>query len=293
MSDSEATPPTESIYEQRLARALTLIMSNQEFSNHPFNQSEEEYYVYALSEQNKKILFFGATHTHEPGHEQFDTIQKQFNSFAPEIVCVEGNPTVNERTLEVRQKLTPLAPSNLESHGEGWYTLKLAVDAGIDFESPEPDFTEEIQHELDQGHSKQDIFTYYLYRMIDQYIRVHGVKSATACEDYLRPEMEQFISTCGWSRDDVASYFEIIIAELDIQNEEKYRNAVTPVPYTGTVQAVTNDVARLSSQFRDEYILKRLAYLMNEYDRVFILFGSAHAVRLEPAMKTLLGVDGE
>lgn len=49
----------------------------------------------------------------------------------------------------------------------------------------------------------------------------------------------------------------------------------------------TNELARTSGELRDEYILEQIQKYWREGKSPFLVFGSAHAIRLEPALAKL------
>jgi hypothetical protein len=166
--------------------------------------------------------------------------------------------------------------------------LKLSIDAGTDFESPEPDSSQEISYLIENGFSKKDIFFYYIYRVIDQYQRQNKERSTDECQEYLKPYFESFREDSGWDISELHNLEQEILAELDINDEERYHAQVDPIPWEGNPQTILNEVSRNSSEFRDRHIFERLAEGLRKYDRLFVVYGASHAVKQEPALRALL-----
>jgi hypothetical protein len=51
---------------------------------------------------------------------------------------------------------------------------------------------------------------------------------------------------------------------------------------------VTNELARRSGELRDEHILRQIKKYWQEGRSPFLVFGSAHAITLEPALHSAL-----
>jgi hypothetical protein len=57
----------------------------------------------------------------------------------------------------------------------------------------------------------------------------------------------------------------------------------TPTPQ----DHATNVIARRSGELRDEYLLDQVEHYWREGHSPFAVFGAAHAIRLEPALRNL------
>ena len=79
--------------------------------------------------------------------------------------------------------------------GEAGLTLKLAVESGIDVESPEPKFEREIEYLIEQGYGKEEIFAYYMYRQVEQY---HRNNEEYPIAEYLAPYLREFHEKSNW-----------------------------------------------------------------------------------------------
>ncbi len=267
--------------------AEKLLLSNAEFAEHQFHSSSERSYVYTIEVAGKAVLFFGASHTNDPEDEQFADLKDYFDKFKPDIVLVEGKSGIEQKANKIQQTLKVSDISYTKTKGEGTYALKLAVDQNVDFGSPEPNFLDEISMQ-EERYARKDIFSYYIYRMIDQYLRTKSTYSVTECKEYLQPQVDWFTLGCKWPSDEVEKYFEDIIQSLDLTNPLLYKEAVTPVPFTGKSWSIINEISNTSSQYRDIYLLRELNKILDNYNRVMVVYGSAHAVRLESALKSMM-----
>ncbi len=289
MSREQPPSRTESKAEEELRIPKQAILSFEEYRDTPFaNAEDERKYAYCVEAAGKSIHVFGTAHLHEPGDPLFDEIERALYDAHPDIVLVEGKRYLNEHKDRVRAHLQQEDVAHLYEEGESIVALKHAVELGADFESPEPDLQEEVARILSEGFTPRDVFTYYAYRSIAQYLREHTDPRVEECRAHLSLELKEFRRKSGWDEQVLHELEATLLDELDINDRTRYETQSDPVPWEGVPQALVNGVARASCQVRDEHILERVAELMKTYDRLFILYGSAHAVRLEPAIRQLI-----
>jgi hypothetical protein len=274
--------------DQVLETIKNLMLDDEEYKTHPFVLEGRKTHVFEASNDAKKIVCFGSPHTSDPRDGVFEQIHETFEGTRPDIVYIEGWGVINKRKDIVRQKMQGISLEEAKREGEGFFTLKLAADAGTDFESPEPDFRQEIDHSLNRGFAKRDIFAFYLYRSIAQYQRETSERSIEDCKKYLIPFLETFQEESGWDSAELHALEREVLTELDVQDEKKYQAQVDPIPWDGKPQTVLNEISRNSNRFRDEYIVDRIAEGLKQYDTLFVVYGSAHAVKMEPALRALL-----
>lgn len=265
-----------------------LILTNEGYKNHPFAKDHRQRtYVYTLKTGKKSLTYFGSTHTNDPKDIMFRDLQGEFVQAKPDIVYVEGHTYINHNKEKVVREEKTKSIEETKMDGEGHFTLKLAVDAGIAFESPEPPADEEIAYILSKGFSKKDIFSYYVYRMIDQYLRTQENPTLEKCKEYIVPTINRFQKDSGWNGKDIHSFAQEIIGSLKLDDPKFYRKLVDPIPWDNRAQHATNEISSLSSCFRDMYIFRRIKEGLKKHNSLFVVYGSAHAVKHEPALRAL------
>ena len=274
--------------DPRLERAKRSIRTPEEYVQHPFAKGDgEASFIVDIAHGEKRIVYFGSTHTNHPDHPVFDEIAKAFDEAQPEIVYVEGMEQINDNVEQVRKRVATMSLEEAKKRGESYFTLKLAVDAGIPFESPEPHHRSEIEHLLHKQFPKNEIFLFYMYRVIAQYQRTHDTKSKEGCMEYLKPYIDFFTKESAWPPEEIASLVTDLQQKLDV-NDESYGELVDPMPWEGRPRSMTNEIAAASGHFRDEYALERLEAGLKSHNRLFAVYGSGHAVRLELSLRVLL-----
>ncbi len=264
------------------------ILTSEQYRDTLFAHSESERtYVFKIEKGEKVLVYFGSAHTNDSEDPIFDEIKAQFDLLKPDMVYIEGWRSVNDNKDKARAFFKDQSLEDLKTEGESHFALKLAIDAGIDFESPEPNFSEEINFLLEKGFSKKDIFYFYLYRDIDQYQRQNKNRNLDECKKYLEPYINRFRIDSGWESTEIDLYVEEIFSELDIDSEE-YNRQVDPIPWEGKTQTAINEISRNSSNFRDKYIFERIKEGLKTHNRLFVVYGSAHAVKQEAALRVLI-----
>lgn len=272
-----------------LEEAKKLILTPEEYVLHPFSQGNgEDSYVVKITANGKHLTYFGSTHTNNPDHPVFKEIEDAFREASPDFVYVEGMEHINGDPSRARERVARMSLTEAKMRGESTFALKLAVDAGIPFESPEPRHRTEIEHLVRSGFSRIDVFNFYMYRVIAQYQRQHEVRSPEDCTKYLMPFLKWFETESQWPAEELEVFERALLGSLDT-NDESYTTLVDPMPWMERPRHVTNEIAASSSQFRNEFALERIAAGLKEHNRLFAVYGSGHAVELEPALRAVVG----
>lgn len=251
-------------------------------------------YVFEVEDGEKKIVYFGAGHSRNPEDPMFRELEQKFQDADPQMVFVEGMNGLEERKEQGIPKLKETDRNEvIKELGEPGFVLKLTAEAGIDMESPEPRFSDEIDHLLTQGFDRDEILAFYMYRQIDQY---HHTPEKARMEEYLEPYLQEFHEATQWEGFDYSlRHLEEVGRTiwgdgggLGSIEGAKERIDPTPWPEAKDKQTVVNEIARQSSYYRDRYVVSRIKEAMKGRDRLFVVFGASHAVMQEPAIRELL-----
>lgn len=262
------------------------------FEEYEEKEGHNPIYVFEVEKNEKKITYFGVKHSNQPDDPMFGEIEKRFKQADPQIVFVEGMHFSKNGKQELIEEMKKAdAKTVINDWGESGFTFKLAADAGIGVESPEPDFTEEVENQLSLGFSKEEIFAYYVYRQANSYQRI---PEKPPIEEYLGSYIERFQKDTDWKDFDYSfEHLQQIGKEIwgdrgDITKEDAWRT--DPVPYKNKKSALWNNVNRICQQstyFRDKFMVHRIEEVMKKHDRLFIVFGSSYAFMQEPALREL------
>lgn len=253
----------------------------------------EQPYIYEIVRGDKKLVYFGAYHAYDPADPMFAEIQQRFDDLKPDVVVVEGMGKLSEQSAMVSEKVRQMSLEDVtRKGGEAAFAMKLAVDTGIEVVSPEPDDRAEIADLEAHGFTKEQIFAFHMYRSVAQYWRQ---VPASAIDEFIEPYIDMFKASVDWkdfdfSLDHLEEIGRGIWGEAaNLEDVDAANARIDPVPWSGTEknQTVVNEVARRSSQFRDEHIVSAIRQLAKKHDRILAMYGASHAFMQQPALRTL------
>ena len=273
----------------RIEKCKSLILTRQQSSEHPYHKGElGRFHIFEIKRENKQIVFFGSKHVSDPDDEMFRMIETKFQEMKPDLVLIEGVDLANNEDgkAKLREELSEADRSDvIRKGGEPLFTLKLAMDSGIDFESPTKPLGEEIKYLLKSGFSRRDTFIYYISRSVYGYQRENTNGNIDDCRLHLERYVRRFLRESGWDQFELRSYADEFLSDLDL-SDDRYKRAVNPGLARG--RTITNEIADQSSNFRNRSILERIAEGLEKHNKLFIVYGSGHAVVLEPALRELM-----
>lgn len=240
-------------------------------------------YIVEIQQAGQSLIFYGSEHTNNPEHPQFQDIEERWKTFignvTKPIALVEG------RFDEVPDADTKDKPTSIVDGGEAQFVVHLARKDGVEVASPEPDRVWEA-NELAKEFGRDNVVFYYFIRQVGWWNRFTEKPDVQSEAKKMLGLMEK---SYGW--DDVdfstermaAIHEELFAKPLDWDYTQWIYDITTPTPQ----DYVTNELARRSGELRDEYILEQIMNYWRAGKSPFLVFGSAHAIRLEPALNKL------
>ncbi len=278
--------------QEEHSELISSILSFEEYSK----IEHEVPYIFELKKDGKELVYFGVEHSNDISNPQFDQMKQKYNETKPDIVFVEGFDSLDQKKEKAIEYIQKNRTEDLtKDFGESGFALKLVIDSGADFASPEPQFKVEINHLLEKGFLKEDIFAFYLYRQISQYSRSSEKLSA---EDYLMLSLNEIKKETNWQNFDYSiSHLQEIGKNIwgekgDIYNEEISLDRVDPTPRDDhkDMQTIIMKVAQASNQFRNGYMIQKIQEVFKSKKKLFIVFGASHGVMQEPALKKMFEI---
>lgn len=261
---------------------MSEIRTQDEYSRIEKNGFELPYMV-EVARGNQQLVFYGSEHTSDPEHPQFADISRRWRAFTDRalqpIALVEG------RFDEVAEDQTKDGEQSVIAGGEAQFLVHLARRDGVEVVSPEPDRQEEA-NQLAEEFGRETVIFYYFIRQLEFWHRMTEKPDMQAEAAKMLALMEASVQ---W--DDVSfsvQNMEAVHAStfgktLGWNDEEWLYELITPAE----TSHITNQLARRSGELRDEHILEQLKRYWAEGRSIFAVFGSAHAIRLEPALRSL------
>lgn len=241
-------------------------------------------YVVELSKNHQRLLFYGSDHLNNPEHPQFQDIENRWNTFitqaAHPIALVEG------RFDEVKEEDTQDRTKSIIEGGEAQFVVHLARRDSVPVESPEPDRIWEA-NELANEFGRDKVVFYYFIRQLSWWSRFtekpNAQKEAATMLKLMKKSYQW--EDVDFSLGGMESIHQKLFHKpLDWGNTRWIYDVTTPT----SQKHITNTLARRSGELRDEHILKETQKHWQEGKSPFLIFGSGHAIRLEPALRELV-----
>jgi hypothetical protein len=250
-------------------------------------------YIYTLEAGDRFLHYVGFAHSNNPAHPSFERLRKDFEWARPTLTLIEGNPAVNELTLEDLQEKTRAFTDNdlIQRLGESAFALKMSVECGCPVQSPEPSGQDMVLAMQQAGYSQEHIFAQYVLTDILQYLRI---QNRVPLAEYLAPRLHRLEEHFGWAGFPFSlQHFEEVYQRLtgrgfSLDNEQKLIEIIDPTPWPDLPEyGVLNEISAFHSQMRDNYMVQKIAEIFRTPQRLFIVYGASHAVMQEPSLKAL------
>jgi len=266
------------------------IMTFEEYEN----RHHETPYVYELEDGEKKLTYFGAEHSRDPENPQFKRLEQEFRKIQPQLIFVEG---IEDMEGFIKKELENIKESEIAAvigkYGEKGLAIKLAIKAGVEFQSPEPNEEEQVANLLEQGFSQEDIFAHYVYFNAEQY-QYHGGEPS---EEILESIIKKFKADFDWTD------FDFSLGHLKQIWQRLWPDRADPLDFNfsrldpvkreanlGT-WTVVNEINSQRNIFRDQFMMEKIKQALENVNRLFIVYGASHAYMQEPALRKLFETD--
>ena len=275
---------------ESLEPILGQLMTAEEYAH----MSHDRPYIFKIKNGQKKLNYFGAAHGSDPSDEQFNQIEHAFQEADPDIVFVEGVHVSGDIARFNNYVANQSRNVAIEEGGEPRFTLKLAIQKGIEWRSPEPQEEEMYNFLIEKGYTKDEIFAWCVFRLLPQY---SWQTKRDAFEKFVESYIERFKGATRWegfiySYENALRLGEQILGrKIDVENVVAPADIIDPIPWPEMkdTQTVLNRINETTGQFRDRKIVMAIAEALKSHDKVFVVYGSSHAVMQEPALRALLG----
>ncbi len=289
----ERLEPTEpNIEPTRLEVAKALIPTAEQMHERIMEGYVSPYVFTSQNNLGDHVIFYGSRHLADPDHPMFQEIRDTMAHLEPQAVFVEGMSQIDridkEKLLEEPDEVT------IRRYSEPMFVMKEGLKLNAEVISPEVTLSEELIYLLNQGFDRADIFNYYMLRQIPNYART---EQDYPLDQHLRHYAEYVKSAAPIRNDspwkdfdyrEATDSFISGLADEQLDPETAHR-LVTPSPWLDDRHPSTsNEISWSLGRFRDEKILESLESALGQVDRVMIVYGSGHAVALEPAIKYLV-----
>ncbi len=229
-------------------------------------------YIVKLQIGKGSLLYFGAQHVYDPKNAQTAQIEKLWKEFRPTVAFHESTGTSLSKTID----------EAVRTSGESGLVRFLAARDKIRVFSLEPNRNDEVAMML-KTFTPEQIKLFFVLRQVPQF-------KERKTDETIETFMTTFLRNVSYNKG-LENALPNTIAELDKLSlwlspqlkdwREADRSWSDPV----ATKAYTNQIARLSSEFRDLHMVKLLIDKVKQGERVFAVVGGSHVVMQERVLK--------
>ncbi len=265
---------------------LSSIMTAEEYSR----IEHETPYTFELKVGDKELYYFGTPHSRDFNDPIFKEIKSAFDKVNPDIIFVEGMNVRGDKARFDEMIKSATLEDVIDRAGESGFTLKLGVEKGIDWRSPEPTDEDLYNDLVAKGFSKDEIFAWDVFHVLPQY---HRQMKRGGFKNYVSRFIDGFRQATNWEGFDYSYERAIKLGEqifdevIDVENDQRALDRIDPIPWEGKKgkQTVLNRISEVSGIFRDRKIVSDIIEAFKKHKKVFVVYGASHAVMQEPAFR--------
>jgi hypothetical protein len=248
----------------------TGLMSYDEYAKAPYSSP----YVVEIQAGEGALLYFGAQHINDPKHSQVTEIEKQWRQFHPTLAFNEGGePPVMKSVEEAVSRI-----------GEAGLTRFLAARDKVPVRSLEPSRADEVAMLL-KTYTPEQVKVFYALRQVPQFYRSKRDETIETYVDHALKMLTSLPGLEGSPRN---------LAELEKSclwlspKLPEWRKAPQSWFNPLDSQAYTNQLSRLTGEFRDLHMVKLLVDEVKQGKKVFAVVGFSHVVMQERMLRAAL-----
>ena len=230
-------------------------------------------YIVKLQIGKGSLLYFGAQHIYDPKNPQTAQIEKLWKEFCPTVAYHESTGTSLSKTVD----------EAVSKSGEPGLVRFLAARDKIPVFSLEPNSNDEVAMML-KTYTPEQVRVFFVLRQVPQF---NDRKNDQTIEEFMKTFLKNISYISGLENAPPNSIDELDKSCLWLSPQLKdWRTADHSWSDPVATKAYTNQIARLSSEFRDLYMVKLLIDKVKQGERVFAVVGGSHVVMQEPVLKS-------
>jgi len=241
-------------------------------------------YLFKLNKDKQFLYYFGAEHSTDPQHKQFDILENFFEDFIKDsnqekVVFIEGNEIPIKALLKDRNE-------NIKKLGERGLVLDLALKNKINYIYAELSFQEEADI-LNKEFSQENIIYFYITRLICGLLRKNSNKNF---EEVLEMVILDWSNNLNWNKDLFTkekikeSHKKLFNEEMTSHSIELIKKICIPISEDFSI---INKIAKISSQTRDKALLEKVKQEWGSGKSIFIVYGHNHSTKQEAFLRDL------
>ena len=259
---------------------FSLLLTDEEYQERFAGKNHPTPYVYELRSGEQMLMYFGVRHSRNPDDAQWEKLKISWEDFFRKtslrrIILLEGG-----KPLQLEDNW----PNVVRKYGEAGVILSFSRGSGAEIAWPDLAINKEAEKLSEQFES--NLVAYYIFaRSAGAWLR------AGTMGTFDEVLMKAVVATSQrvFSAPDTVSVYaaihnQIFKHPLDETQKKVIIRASAPVYY----DSIINDIARASSRFRNEHIVNEVERYWKEGYSIFLVFGSAHAVIQEAALRAMV-----
>ena len=230
-------------------------------------------YIVELKIGKGALLYFGAQHIYDPKHAQTAQIEKLWKEFRPTVAYYESTGTSLSKTVD----------EAVSTSGEPGLVRFLAARDKIPAFSLEPNRNDEVAMML-KTYTPEQIKVFFVLRQVPQF---RDRKTDETIETFITTFLRNVSYNAGLENAPPNTIAELDKSSLWLSPQLKnWREVDRSWSDPVATKAYTNQIARLSSEFRDLHMVKLLIDKVKQGERVFAVVGGSHVVMQQPALRS-------
>lgn len=229
-------------------------------------------YIVELRIGKGSLLYFGSQHIYDPKHAQTAQIEKLWKEFRPTVAFHESTGTSLSKTID----------EAVSSSGESGLVRFLAARDKVPVFTLEPNRNDEVALML-RTYTPEQVKLFFVLRQVPQF---RERKNDQPLDEFITTFLRNVSYFSGLENAPPNSIAELDKSSLWLSPElTDWRTADRSWSDPVATKAYTNQIARLSSEFRDLHMVKLLIDKIKQGERVFAVVGGSHIVMQEHMLK--------
>lgn len=239
-------------------------------------------YFFKIEKGGQHLFFFGSNHSRDPQDEQYSQIKKYWEEFST-LTKLENVVVFNEGRL---RKPCDNESEAISLDAEAGLITYLATSNGVQIFSPEPGRRQQ-EESLLKKYNKEEIQYFYFAQVVHQWGRI---QQKPPFEAYLDNFLSSDKASSGWqdfdfSLENMKKIHSNIFPKgvFDEWNTNFFYSITNPSFNTTIINSLSQD----ETVERDIHVTSKILDHWKDGKNLFVVFGEAHAVMQEPALKKL------
>ena len=233
------------------------------------------------SENGKRLTIVGCPHSRDTASIEFDLIDIYFRHLSPDIAFNEGGPVADSIHFMSRNHA-------ISKSGETGL-LKFKCDQ-LGIKMLDGDFSAQDEFEVMlKRYPKEDLLLYYVFErfMIPYRYGFEGDKPIAEAYDHF---ISDYMMKHRFPLDGDEKTFTYLTSVYEKNLNQKFD--ITTADFSKfnflTDEGKFGKIARVSKEIRDDKLMEKIKNAFQDHDRIFIVFGGAHVIAIEPALVDLM-----